>query len=302
MSVQIDGWYIQALRWLTGAIPFRKEGVEALFHLELREAGPPGENVKIFRADRGDIRVELRQATDGRGGAILLEFVEHGPSLRAMSEVFGPLPDAEPSVAAGAGARPPDYRKLRAPWGGVSVGDREGRVVSLLLDAAPAAPARAPEPPASPPVQPTRLMAVVSRVLTLKGLRPTCTVSDRLSSSYQKDFGGRSAQFQLLAREIVERDQVVIHSVCPVSIPDARKMAVVELITRINSGMVIGNFEMNLDDGELLFKTSLDCERSTPEDTMFASLITANEHAMSIYFPAIVAVALEGKAPREVLG
>ena len=55
-----------------------------------------------------------------------------------------------------------------------------------------------------------------------------------------------------------EARRVVIHAHLPALIPASTRKQVAELLTRINYDLIMGNFELGLDDGELLFKMSLD--------------------------------------------
>jgi len=84
---------------------------------------------------------------------------------------------------------------------------------------------------------------------------------------------------------------------------------VAELLTRANYGMLIGNFELDLDDGEIRYKTSIDMEGLVPlsaEDRsvsklLWKSLVYANVLTSDQYLPAIKSV-VEGHAePAEAL-
>src|SRR5437763_14378510 len=60
------------------------------------------------------------------------------------------------------------------------------------------------------------------------------------------------------AREV--RDQLAFYSIYPTLIPPQQRVAIAELLTRTNYGLIIGNFEFDLDDGEVRYKTSVDVE------------------------------------------
>lgn len=62
------------------------------------------------------------------------------------------------------------------------------------------------------------------------------------------------------AKAINDKQQFVFYTLCPLTAPDNRKNAISEFITKVNYGMVIGNFEFDYSDGEIRYKTSIDVE------------------------------------------
>src|SRR5688500_15171463 len=68
------------------------------------------------------------------------------------------------------------------------------------------------------------------------------------------------------ARE--DEHQLMIHSVLPDDVPKNRRNEMALFLTRANWGMVIGAFEMDLDDGELRFKTAIDVEGTELDDAL----------------------------------
>ncbi|MEX1365269.1 MAG: YbjN domain-containing protein [Nannocystaceae bacterium] len=76
--------------------------------------------------------------------------------------------------------------------------------------------------------------------------------------------------------------------------PDYRP-AVMEFVTRANFALPVGNFELDLEDGEICFKTSLDLEGVELHDSMSRNLIDTNLMVMGVYFEALQSV-MHGKA------
>jgi hypothetical protein len=52
-----------------------------------------------------------------------------------------------------------------------------------------------------------------------------------------------------------EEEQVLFYSVAPVAVAEERRVDVAELILRANYGAVLGGFEMDVDDGEVRYRT-----------------------------------------------
>jgi hypothetical protein len=94
------------------------------------------------------------------------------------------------------------------------------------------------------------------------------------------------------ARE--NQKQFVFYSVRFDDVPISSINAVNEFITRINYGLAIGNFEINLDKGAVRFKTSFDFDKTEPTEDLLAPLVYANITIMGNFLPALDEVA-EGK-------
>lgn len=92
-----------------------------------------------------------------------------------------------------------------------------------------------------------------------------------------------------------------IYSQAPWSAPEEVRMAMAELLVRINYGIAIGNFEMDFSDGEIRFKTSLDVAGGHLGHAMFEALLDSNLAAMDAYLPAIEAVRDSRMTPAEAV-
>jgi hypothetical protein len=103
-------------------------------------------------------------------------------------------------------------------------------------------------------------------------------------------FQGKNGQWSCYARAREEMGQVLFYSVCPVNVPEDKRLTMAEFITRANFGLVIGNFEMNFDNGEVRYKTSLDVEAESPNLATLRHLIYANVFTMDEYLPGIMSI------------
>ena len=103
-------------------------------------------------------------------------------------------------------------------------------------------------------------------------------------------FSGKNGKWMCYAQAREPEQQVVFYSVLPVNVPENRRQNVAEFITRANYGMVIGNFEMDYDDGEIRFKTSMDVEGFELLPPMIRQLVYANLVITDRYLPGIMRV------------
>jgi hypothetical protein len=85
-------------------------------------------------------------------------------------------------------------------------------------------------------------------------------------------------------------------------VPEPRRPAMTELITRINPDVPVGAFELDLDRGSLSFRTSIDVTGDRLTDALLERLIGANVGAFDDYLPAIDKIAQQdGQDPKAVL-
>ena len=111
---------------------------------------------------------------------------------------------------------------------------------------------------------------------------------------------GNSGRWPCLAVVNDAEDQLVVYGVCPFVVPADRRRAMAELITRANFGLPIGSFELDLDDGELRFRTSIDFEDAAVDPKVIRNLFYLNIASMDRHFPAIEAV-IAGVEPKAAL-
>ncbi|GGI09463.1 YbjN domain-containing protein [Egicoccus halophilus] len=105
---------------------------------------------------------------------------------------------------------------------------------------------------------------------------------------------GQHGSWEVYCRSGDPAPQVAVYSLHPREVPARHRAAMATLLTRANYGLLIGNFELDLADGELRFKTSLDHGADQLTGTLLASLIEHNVAAFDRYLPALDAV-LDGE-------
>lgn len=114
-------------------------------------------------------------------------------------------------------------------------------------------------------------------------------------------FSGKNGSFQCFAQAREEQHQMVFYSVSSVNAPDTRRAATAEFITRANYGLIIGNFELDYDDGEVRFKTSVDVEGETLSVNLVRHLVYANILTMDRYLPGLLKVFYGNEEPEDVI-
>ena len=110
-------------------------------------------------------------------------------------------------------------------------------------------------------------------------------------------FQGEAGQWTVAVMASEKQRRLVAYSIAPLSAPAERRAAVAEFLTRANYGLPVGNFEMDLDDGEVRFKTAVDLADALVTDGLIRSLIHANVVLMDRYVKALHDVAIQGGDP-----
>jgi len=112
-------------------------------------------------------------------------------------------------------------------------------------------------------------------------------------------FSGKNGKWTCYAQAREEQQQFVFYSVCPINAPENLRTKIAEFITRANYGMIIGNFEMDYDDGEVRYKTSIDVEGADLTSALTRQIVYANVIIMDRYLPGIMRCIYSDALPQE---
>jgi hypothetical protein len=114
-------------------------------------------------------------------------------------------------------------------------------------------------------------------------------------------FGGQNGKWTCLAKARTDRAQFVFYSICPVSVPESKRLALAEFIARANYGTIIGNFELDFVTGEIRYKTSIDISGSSLAYSQIKQLVYANVMMVDEYLPGIRAVIDNSTEPKNAI-
>lgn len=117
------------------------------------------------------------------------------------------------------------------------------------------------------------------------------------TNDFRTSYQGDNGTWTVYAAILEDREEFAFYSIMPDNVPEDRRAAVAEFITRANFGMYIGNFELDWSDGEVRFKTSIDVEGGDLTATMIKNLTYLNVLTMDRYYPGLHKVAFEGADP-----
>jgi hypothetical protein len=111
--------------------------------------------------------------------------------------------------------------------------------------------------------------------------------------------GSRGA-FMLAVQALEEQGQVVVYGLEPAVVPEERRVEAALLYTLVNRGMLLGNFELDLADGEVRFKASLDPNGAPLTKELLDPLLTVSAAMVDRYGAALQAV-IEGTPALDAL-
>jgi hypothetical protein len=114
-------------------------------------------------------------------------------------------------------------------------------------------------------------------------------------------FSGKNGSWTCFARAEEEKEIFLFYSYAPVKAPEDKRPLIADFMTRANYGMYIGNFELDFNDGEIRYKTSIDVEGDRLSSPLIKRLVYANVGVMDKYLPGIMSVIYGGASPTEAI-
>ena len=117
----------------------------------------------------------------------------------------------------------------------------------------------------------------------------------------QGDFRGGNGEWKCFAYADEEAQRFAFYSVCPISVPEDKIPTAAEFVNRANYALIIGNFELNCENGEVRFKTSIDVEGDRLSTALVERMVVINVAMMDMYLPGIQKVINEGVSPAQAV-
>jgi hypothetical protein len=96
--------------------------------------------------------------------------------------------------------------------------------------------------------------------------------------------------FTVVVRADDDDAVLTIYAVSTLAVPEERRQAVMELVTRVGFDLRVGSFDLDLDDGELRFRTAVDFEGVEPSVGLLKNAFYTAVATMRRYLPEVAAV------------
>lgn len=111
---------------------------------------------------------------------------------------------------------------------------------------------------------------------------------------------GENGQWKIRAGGVTDYTCAIL-SRFPIDCPQPKRPLCAELLTRINFMLPVGCFEMDLEDGQIFFKTNMPYNQEPPECELLDNLLICNISSMDHYLPVIMQVIYAGVGPAKAL-
>ena len=112
---------------------------------------------------------------------------------------------------------------------------------------------------------------------------------------------GYNGGYGLIAILDDSKQQVIVYIKSVYRVPKNHRAKASEYLTRVNYGLIIGNFEMDYRDGEVMYKGSMDVSGGKLEPLMFHNLIGYTTTTMDRYHAGLVDVIYSDKSPSQII-
>lgn len=114
------------------------------------------------------------------------------------------------------------------------------------------------------------------------------TPDDEHIHSMRLPVQGKTAEWTCLIRVFEKTERILVYSILPTPVADSERPQLALMLTQINYGLILGNFEFDLQDGEIRYKTSIDVEGIALNNTVLRNLLYGNFFSMDLYYHALM--------------
>lgn len=115
------------------------------------------------------------------------------------------------------------------------------------------------------------------------------------------EYGNEVGNWSCLIWYRAETSQVLVYSIMPAKIPADQRVAVAEFMMRINYDQVLGGFEINMEDGEVRYRTALDFGSEVFTPGLFDPVVKANLIGYGDHLEGMEAVIAGDATPKEAV-
>lgn len=110
------------------------------------------------------------------------------------------------------------------------------------------------------------------------------------NSSLRLQYRGKNGQWKCIAVAKEKEREFIFYSLCPLTVSETQKLTVAELITRINYGLSVGNFDLDFATGTIRYKTSINVLGDYLSYEIIGNLVKGNVAMMDKYLPDFLAI------------
>jgi hypothetical protein len=114
--------------------------------------------------------------------------------------------------------------------------------------------------------------------------------------------GGKHGSYFCVLHVLPEHPLIHFASYVQCRVPEEKRAAIAEFLTRANAGLWLGNFELDFSDGEIRYKTSLHIGDGLLTADMLSAVLGANLGTIDRFLPGIMSVFWNDVSPEDAMG
>lgn len=112
---------------------------------------------------------------------------------------------------------------------------------------------------------------------------------------------GKNGNFQCMVDSIADDKQFLFFSICATNTPNDKKLEMLKLLNALNNKLFLGNFEMDIEDGEIRYRTNLSYKHFELNKLMIEDIVMTNIVTMDRCLPSIMALMYSDVSVEEAL-
>ncbi len=103
-------------------------------------------------------------------------------------------------------------------------------------------------------------------------------------------FQGKNDRLVCLLEVKEKLQQLIFYSISSIKIPEENRKDICEFLMRVNHFLTIGNFDLDFNDGEIRFRTSIDVEGSQIDTALVKNIVYTNVLTMDKYLSGVISL------------
>jgi len=115
-------------------------------------------------------------------------------------------------------------------------------------------------------------------------------------------YGSRNGTYHCMLQVHPQYPVIAFYTYVQCRVPEGKRQALVEFITRANQGLWVGNFELDYRDGTIRFKTDLQLADGELTAEMLSALLRCNGNTLDRYLPGVMSVLWNDVSAEDAVG
>lgn len=144
---------------------------------------------------------------------------------------------------------------------------------------------------------PGSIMSVIKQYFEQDGLTYR-QVDERM---LQAGFQGKHLSYQMMVFSHEQQHRAVFYAVVPLRVPQEQRLVVAEYLCRVNFSVMIGNFELDIERGDVRYKTSVDVEGGELTVGMVKTLLHINLSTADKYVRGLIGILYRELTPAQAI-